>query len=225
MTDRMREAMIDAALPHVVFDGWSPGLPKIAAREAGIDPALVPVICPRGVLDLAVGYHRRGDAAMREALAARDLAGMKFRDRVALAVRLRMEAADREVARRGLSFFALPQNAATGASLVWGTADAIWTALGDTSGDMNWYSKRATLSGVHSATVLYWLGDTSPGSAETWAFLDRRIGEVMEFEKLKARLREDRLAGPVLKAMGGLFGAVRKPPSAPADMPGRTEDA
>ena len=156
---------------------------------------------------------------MTVALAARTLSDLRFRDRVALAVRLRLERADREIVRRGMTLFALPQNAGAGSALLWGTADAIWTALGDSSRDVNWYTKRLTLSAVYSATVLYWLGDQSEGHADTWAFLDRRIEDVMRFEKAKADFRASpwgkMLAGPLKR-----LDAIRAPAAANDDLPG-----
>jgi hypothetical protein len=91
----------------------------------------------------------------------------------------------------GQRAFALPQYAADGARAIWGTADAIWEALGDASDDYNWYTKRATLSAVYGATVLYWLGDESPENRDTWAFLDRRIEDVMRIEKVKAEVQKN----------------------------------
>jgi ubiquinone biosynthesis protein COQ9 len=106
--------------------------------------------------------------------------------------------------------------------MLWETADAIWTALGDASDDLNWYSKRAILSGVYSSTVLYWLGDQSAGHAATWAFLDRRIEEVMRFETLKRRVRENRVLGPLMAGPDWLAKQVRAPSATPpADLPGR----
>src|SRR5712671_1257964 len=67
--------------------------------------------------------------------------------------------------------------------------DAMWYAAGDTSTDFNFYTKRATLAGVYSSTLLYWLADRSPGSEATWGFLDRRIDDVMKIEKLKAQVK------------------------------------
>jgi ubiquinone biosynthesis protein COQ9 len=95
--------------------------------------------------------------------------------------------------------------------------------LGDTSRDLNWYTKRATLSAVYSATVLYWLGDDSPGNQATWDFLDRRIEDVMRFEKAKASLREN----PVSKAL--LAGPLKfmekiQMPKVPDDLPGKVMD-
>lgn len=215
-----RAALLDAALMHVPFDGWSDETFRAAARDAGIDLAEARLLCPRGAVDLAVDCHRRGDAEMVARLAADPGAGLRFRDRVARAVRLRLEGADREVVRRGATLFALPQHAATGAELVWGTADAIWRALGDGSDDLNWYTKRATLSAVHAATVLYWLGDDSPGQAETWAFLDRRIEDVMRIESAKAKARENPVLGPLLAGPMKLAERIRKPRGT-GDLPGR----
>ena len=62
----------------------------------------------------------------------------------------------------------------------------MWYAAGDTSTDFNFYTKRATLAGVYSSTLLYWLNDRSPGGEATWGFLDRRIDDVMKIEKLKS---------------------------------------
>lgn len=189
--------ILQAALPHVAFDGWSAATLAAAITDSGVAPGLAHALFPRGGIDLAVAYHRAGDTAMAEALAARDLSGLRFRDRVALAIRLRLELADKEAVRRGSTLFALPQHAAEGANLLWGTADAIWTALGDSSRDVNWYSKRASLSAVHAATVLYWLGDTSDDHTATWEFLDRRIDNILQIEKLKAGLRTN----PALRAL------------------------
>lgn len=217
-------AVLDAALPHVPFDGWSDATLLAALSDSGVELALGPVLFPRGPLDLALAYHRRGDTRMVARLAAMDLAGMRFRDRVAAAVMARLDLVeDKELVRRGSALFALPQNAGEGAKAIWGTADAIWTALGDTSDDVNWYSKRATLSAVYSATVLYWLGDHSEGHAATREFLDRRIGNVMEFEKFKAAVKANPLGRALLAGPLRLMAGIRAP-RRPDDLPGTLKD-
>lgn len=189
--DEVRERLLEAALPHVPFDGWTHVTFRAALGDSGIDPALARVACPRGAIDLAHGFHVRGDRQMVAALAEADLTGLRFRDRVEKAILLRLDAAgDREVVRRGMTLFSLPQHAAEGSQLVWGTADAIWTALGDTSDDLNWYTKRASLSAVFGATVLYWLGDETPDSSATREFLERRLDGVMRVEGMKSALRK-----------------------------------
>ena len=219
--DLALKQLVEAALPHVVFDGWSNAALNAAIAESGVAPGLAHALLPRGGVDLALAYHRLGDEAMRDALAATDLTVMRFRDRVAHAVRLRLEMADREAVRRGTALFALPTHASDGARAIWGTADAIWTALGDTSTDVNWYTKRATLSAVYGATVLYWLGDDTAGHEATWAFLDRRIGNVMSFEKAKAAFRENPIGKALLAGPLKVFERIHAPEQA-NDLPGRT---
>ncbi|MEM9969593.1 MAG: COQ9 family protein, partial [Pseudomonadota bacterium] len=179
---------------------------------------------PRGAIDLAIAFHRRGDAQMVEKLKETDLSEMKFRDKVATALRLRLEviANDREAVRRATALFALPQNGADGAKLIWETSDHVWTALGDTSMDVNWYTKRATLSGVWASTVLFWLGDDSPEAADTTAFIDRRIEDVMRIEKVKAHVRENPFTKPFATFAGNVFANVKAPDlSKLRDLPGR----
>ena len=208
----IKEHLLDAAVDHVPFDGWSEVTFQAAVSDAGVDPTMAKAVCPRGAVDLAIAYHHRGDAMMLERLAMADLSEMRFRDRIAAAVRFRLEVVgDKEAVRRGTTMFPLPTLAADGTKLIWGTVDAIWTALGDTSDDVNWYTKRATLAGVYSATVLYWLGDTDPDHAPTWAFLDRRIDNVMQIEKLKAQVKDSPTLSKLLAGPNWLLGQIKAP--------------
>lgn len=220
MEDDAKTRILEAALAHVPFEGWSEATLQAAIIDSGVAPGLGRALFPRGGVDLALAYHRQGDAAMVKALAEADLSGMKFREKVALAIRLRLQSVDRELVRRGATLFALPQHAADGAAAVWGTADAVWRALGDTSEDINWYSKRATLSAVHAATVLFWLGDDSPDHEATWEFLDRRIEGVMAFEKAKAAFAGNPLAKALLAGPFKILERIRAPKQA-QDLPGR----
>lgn len=218
------DKILDAALMHVPFDGWSDGSFQAACADAEVPLAQARGLFPRGAIDLAMAFHRRGDAALRVALAEADLGGMRFRDRVTFAVRKRLELVedDKEAVRRGATLFALPIHAADGARLVWETADVIWSALGDRSEDLNWYTKRATLSGVYSATVLYWLGDQSGDHSASWDFLDRRIGDVMRIEEAKAAARSNALLKPFAQGFDRLSAMVKAPQrGARDDLPGR----
>lgn len=222
--DPTKAALLDAILPHVAFDGWSPAALNMAASDIGLDNPMT--VCPRGAVDLAIAFHQRGDAAMIDALATTDLTDMRFRDKVAAAIRLRLSSIDdKELVRRGTTLFAMPHMAADGTKLLWGTADAIWTALGDTSQDANWYSKRMTLSAVYASVVLYWLGDDSLDGQATDAFIDRRIDGVMQFEKIKARVKANPLFKPLTGPLGRILAGVKAPSiSTRDDLPGVWQD-
>ncbi len=218
-----RAAVIDAALTHVAFDGWTDRTLAHAVEDAGVDPALSRLAFPRGGVDLALAYHNARDADLARDLASDDLLGMRFRDRVAYAVmhRLELVAGEREAVRRGAALFALPHHAADGARAIWHTADTIWTALGDTSRDFNWYTKRTTLSAVYSSALLYWLGDQSPGADATREFIGRRIDNVMRFEDLKAKVRANPIAAAMLKGPQAILDRVRAPgDNRASDLPG-----
>ena len=207
-----RASLLDAALIHVAFDGWTETTFRAAASDADMTLSEARLICPRGAVDLAVLFHETGDTDMVRLLNEGGLEDLRFRDKIATAVKFRLEAIeDKEAVRRGATLFALPMHAAEGSRLIWNTADKIWTALGDTSDDINWYSKRATLSLVYSSVILYWLGDDSPDHHRTWEFLDRRINDVMQFEKVKAKVRDNPVLSKVLAGPFAVLGKVKAP--------------
>lgn len=219
--DTAKSRLLAAALAHVPFDGWSDVTLRAAVADSGTAAGLAAGLFPRGGIDMAVAYHKWGDQILRDELAQADLTALRFREKVTHAVRLRLELVDKEAVRRGVALFALPQHALEGAGLIWGTADTIWDALGDTSRDINWYTKRTTLSAVYSATVLYWLGDSS--DTDTWAFLDRRIENVMQFEKIKAGFVQNRIGRALVAGPLKIFERISAPMTA-NDLPGRGMD-
>ena len=220
--DPRKIALLDAILPHVAFDGWAPVAFDAAVSDLGLSAAEARAMCPRGATDLAIAFHERGDAAMVAAIKATDMTEMRFREKVAYAIRLRLKAVDdKEAVRRGTTLFALPHLAPEGTKLIWGTADQIWTALGDTSTDANWYTKRLTLSGVYASVILYWLGDDSLDGQATDAFIDRRIEDVMQFEKVKARVNSNPLLKPITGPLERLMANIKAPSGQQrTDLPG-----
>jgi ubiquinone biosynthesis protein COQ9 len=185
----LRPRLVAAMLPDVAFDGWTATARDAAADAEGIDRDIAAMALP-DPLAMVDAYILHADAMMTEAMA--DVASMKVRDRIRLALTSRFDHAahDREAVRRALAVLALPQNAPHAARTLWRTADAMWRAAGDTATDFNHYSKRAILGSVYSACLLYWLDDDSEDQVATRAFIDRRIDNVMQFEKSKARAKE-----------------------------------
>jgi ubiquinone biosynthesis protein COQ9 len=186
-----RDALLQAMLPLVVFDGWSAATLASAARDAGIDSDAVVAAFPGGAVDALELFLKHGDAATEDAIEQLPLAQMKIREKVAAGVMARLHWAQpyKEAVRSGLTTLALPQHAPTGLTALYNTVDTIWFAIGDRSTDMNFYSKRALLAGVYSSTLLIWLDDASEDLEVTRRFLDRRIADVMQIEKGKHWLK------------------------------------
>jgi ubiquinone biosynthesis protein COQ9 len=186
-----RARILETFPHHAAREGWTDAAFKAAVTEAGLTEGEAALACPKGAFDLFDAFADRADQAMLEALDGLDLGAMKIRQRVKAAVQLRLEAqaSYKEAARAMTRALARPTRTPEAARLLWRTADRIWRALGDTSTDENFYSKRAILSGVLASTYARWFTDNTPDQSETWAFLDARIENVMQFEKLKARLK------------------------------------
>ncbi|MBV9841641.1 MAG: COQ9 family protein [Sphingomonadaceae bacterium] len=210
--DEMRAALGPRLPAHAVFDGWSDAALARAAEEIGVDPAEARLAFGGDRVAMIDAWFASIDAAMAEAFTSERIATMKIRARIRELVLFRLAAAQphREAARSALAILAMPRHAAAATRLGWRAADAMWRAAGDTSADIAWYTKRTTLAAVYVATLLVWLNDDSEGQTETRAFLDRRIDNVMQFEKLKARLRPD----PERRfSIARFLGRLRYPPA------------
>jgi ubiquinone biosynthesis protein COQ9 len=209
--EQLRRRLALAVGENAVFDGWTQAAVDSAATQLGIDPVQARLAMPKtqaGMIDL---YILEVDRALEARFTPKRLEGMKIREKIRGLVWRRLEIMEpaREAVRRGLAILAMPQNLPLAVRISWRSADLMWRIAGDTSTDFNHYTKRMTLGAVYGSTLLVWLDDQSEGHADTAAFLDRRIDDVMKFEKLKAEWRgssDQRLS------VSRFLGRLRYPP-------------
>lgn len=189
--EQLRRQLALAVGENAVFDGWTQKAVDSAAAQLGIDPVQARLAMPKSAIGLIDTYIEEVDRGLQAYFTPERLAGLKIRDKIRSLVwrRLEIMAPAREAIRRALATLALPQNIPHALRLSWRSADLMWRIAGDASTDFNHYTKRMTLGAVYGSTLLVWLDDGSEGHAETAAFLDRRIENVMNFEKLKADWR------------------------------------
>ncbi len=202
------DRIVEAMLPHVPFDGWTAKALTAGLEDAGYEASAAPLAFPGGMVEVAEHFSALADKRMMAELEKRKVGERPVRERISLAVRVRLEqnAQYREALRHLLSYLALPTNAPVALKCLYRTVDAMWHAAGDTATDFNFYTKRATLAGVFGTTVLYWLNDNSEGYEKTFAFLDRRIEDVMRIGKAGGRL------GAILANIPTPFGRRQGPP-------------
>jgi ubiquinone biosynthesis protein COQ9 len=176
---RLRLAPLIAA--NAGFDGWTSAACALAAHQAGVDGDVASLAFDGGALAMIDTWFASVDAAMLE---------LKIREKITVLIetRLALLAPHREALRRAQAVLAMPQNLPRAARLGWRSADVMWRAAGDTTTDYNHYTKRATLGAVYAATMLVFVNDESDDLADSRAFLGRRIDNIMQFEKAKARL-------------------------------------
>lgn len=185
------DRLADALVAEAAFEGWSRAALQAASRQLELPAGEADRLFPGGPVQALTYASERADRRTVEDMEKEGVAGLKIRDRIKAAVRIRLErhSGNKEAARRALALLSLPFHAPLALRLLYRTVDAMWYAAGDTSTDFNFYTKRATLAGVYSSTLLYWLNDRSPASEATWGFLDRRIDDVMKIEKLKSQVK------------------------------------
>jgi len=203
--DELRAALAPLVPAHAAFDGWSNAALAMTAAELGVPAERARLAFPGGQAQMIDAWFDAIDKAMLLAFPPERIAAMKIRARIQELVLFRLEAMrpHREALRRALAILAMPRNLPDGARLAWRSADRIWRVAGDTATDLNHYSKRAILVGVYGSTSLVFLDDESADLAGTRAFLDRRIDDVMRFEKFKASWRGTRERLPSLSRFLG----------------------
>lgn len=186
-----QQAVLQRALKRAPFEGWTQAMLQGACEDAGFQSVETKRIFSEGVTQLLALYSAASDVQMAQAAEAMDLPKMKMPERIEAIVMARLNAhiGNREAIRRALAFYALPHNTLAGTQALYKTLDEIWHLAGDRSTDFSFYTRRMTLAGVFTSTVLFWLDDGSDGQQETRAFLKRRLHNVMQFHMLKKDLR------------------------------------
>ncbi len=189
--EQIRRQLALAVGENAVFDGWTRTAVDSSAQQLGIDAAKARLAMPKRSAEMIDLYIEEIDRGLESYFTPERLAPLKIRDKIRALIwrRLELMGPAREAIRRAAAILAMPQNVPLALSIGWRSADVMWRIAGDTSSDFNHYTKRMTLSAVYGSTLLVWLNDTSEGWAETSAFLDRRIEDVMKFETMKARWR------------------------------------
>jgi ubiquinone biosynthesis protein COQ9 len=191
--DELREALAVGLPAEAAFEGWNDAALAAAAASLGVPPERARLAFAGGAGQMIDAWFASIDRQMADALPLEQLAQMRVRDRITALVLARIAAAapHREAMRRALAVLALPRNIVMGTALGWRAADAMWRLAGDSATGFAHYTKRLTLAGVYGATLLAFIDDESEDHVDTRAFLDRRIDDVMKFEKFKARMKPD----------------------------------
>lgn len=190
-----RDEILEEALGLVPFEGWTDKMLAQAVARTDLPEGADALYFPEGVLDLLAYWSEQLNLTAQERLSALTLSEMKIRDKVTQGVLARLEAigSHEDAARRAMARLALPDSFLSGrlsaTGQLWAAADMIWRAIGDTSTDANYYSKRTILSGVIGTTLPVWLNDPDPAKLKAREFLDARIANVMQFERLKWQVK------------------------------------
>lgn len=189
---KVRDEIIGHILNYVPLSGWTLQSLRSAVVDAGFHEG-DEYRAFRGDMDLLVEYYLDyNDRKMLEKLEAIDLSTMRIKDQVATAVMLRFRMAEshKQVALKTAEYLKHPTRMSMAAKSLYNTVTQIWYACGDTSTDYNFYTKRALLAAVYSATFMFWLRDDSEDNIRTRAYLSTKLDQVMKIPKLKSIVKD-----------------------------------
>lgn len=185
--EQLQARILTAALEFVPLHGWSMEAIAAGAESLGLSSASTGMF-DQGAGDLVLHFIARCNAQLTESLAEQhnqvqlgQAEPKKTADfiRDAVETRLRMHIPYIETWPQAMSLLLLPHNIPDSLKHLSTLVDDIWYYAGDRSTDMNWYTKRAALTGIYNTTELVMIQDSSPDFQDTWTFLDNRIQDVV----------------------------------------------
>ena len=189
-SEAKREALIKAALPIVMHEGWTARSLKKAAQKAGMPPEYAPLLFPEGAAAAASFFCSMGDRALslRKTEAQKKESTDK---RIAFLImeRLREDAPHKEAARRAYLCLALPAHSAYGLRALLKTSDALWRAAGDDAVDFSYYTKRLILGVLYLEVLLVSFGAKGDDEEYLLGFTMRRLQNVQALGKSLGALR------------------------------------
>lgn len=184
--EEIKAELLDAALVEVLTHGWNKSAITAAATKLG-HPSVVAGLV--GGVEEVVLHHisksnRQLDAWMVDEVARLTAGGSRLpigkfiRSCVVQRLSHNIPYLSAGLWAQGVAMVAQPAWAGRGVELGQEVCDDIWHRAGDTSADLNWYTKRVTLGMVMAATEVFMVQDTSEGFRDTWDFLDRRLEDL-----------------------------------------------
>ncbi|XP_060932090.1 ubiquinone biosynthesis protein COQ9, mitochondrial [Limanda limanda] len=185
--DQLQARILTAALEFVPLHGWSMEAIASGAETLGLSSASTGMF-HNGSGDLVLHFIAQCNSQLTEILAEQHkqvqlghAEAKKTADflRDAVETRLRMHIPYIETWPQAMSILLLPHNIPDSLKHLSTLVDDIWYYAGDRSTDMNWYTKRAALTGIYNTTELVMVQDSSQDFQETWNFLDNRIQDVV----------------------------------------------
>uniref|UniRef100_A0A3Q0S5Y2 Ubiquinone biosynthesis protein n=1 Tax=Amphilophus citrinellus TaxID=61819 RepID=A0A3Q0S5Y2_AMPCI len=185
--EQLQARILTAALEFVPLHGWSMEAIAAGAESLGLSSASTGMF-DQGAGDLVLHFIAQCNAQLTEILAEQhnqvqlgQAEPKKTADfiRDAVETRLRMHIPYIETWPQAMSLLLLPHNIPDSLKHLSTLVDDIWYYAGDRSTDMNWYTKRAALTGIYNTTELVMIQDSSPDFQDTWTFLDNRIQDVV----------------------------------------------
>lgn len=201
-----KRKILDNFLEICVFEGVNNHALKKAFEKAEIDYKYQELIFENGVLDLIKFYISQISENLSEKIKKeQDFANFKIRDKIKFCLYdIFDQQKDHQIAaKRIFNFYFDIKNLKSSEYGVKSSmlafknllrlSDKIWYLIGDKSTDYNYYTKRLILAKIIAKSFFKFTKDESENLEDTKELIDAEIEKVMQFEKIKAKIKNSDL--------------------------------
>ncbi len=179
-------AILQQALPSIAFDGWSEACFRQAGVDAGFSEDLATILFPNLPMDAIDIWVSWADELMSQSAdSAFESLGTTQKIRRLILDRLQRFSPHREALNRAVVICSLPWNLPRAMQMTAKTVDAMWELAQVRDHDMNWYTRRAILAYVYTATLRHWLRE----GEDLAAYLDARLDQAARVGRFTHRFK------------------------------------
>lgn len=188
----LRTEFLKEFIKNAPFDNCSQDNFDRTAKKLGLELDEHIILFPQGYVDVIDYWIKDLDEQLKQALEGTDQEGLKIREKIAKAVKVRLDIQDAQKSAfvNLYAYLALPLNKPKLMKFAFESSSIMWHWAGDTATDWNYYSKRTLLSYVYCSSILFWIQQDEKNDKALEEFIGRRIDEVMQIPKVKAKLAE-----------------------------------
>jgi len=202
----LRDEILRESLKNVIEKGWTMDAIRAGVRACN-QPTTIEGLFSNGYDLVEYFMHdAKMSAYMKEKSKQGDLQGTRLLID-GLKYRLGLVIPYASKWDQALAQGALPQNAVRSWKNLLDLSSEAWHGIGDTSTDVNWYTKRLLIAAVYKSAEIYMLQDQSQDKIDTMNFLERRLQDfqaVGSFQNTVSKSLSD-----TAQIATGLFSVVR----------------
>ena len=186
--NRIRNEILSETKPYVIKYGWNEKMFNKVIKNSYYDSSLILNLFPEGYISLVQLYLNEINNQMNNESKKLNLIRLKVHERIKelCILRFKIMIKEKELITKTFIHLLLPINYSFSLRNLYKTVDQIWFLAGDSSTDFNFYSKRAILASIYSATILHFINNDNV--EETISFLNKKLKNVSKIPKIKESL-------------------------------------
>ncbi|WP_316353841.1 COQ9 family protein [Candidatus Trichorickettsia mobilis] len=181
-----KQQFIAEAQELLLFNCWSQTLLEDISQHCGFNKDYHYLLFPDGVREVVEFFENWQDQKMMLQLQEQtQITQLRIREKIALALQIRIKNISKLIHIRNNAYFILPENIFFAMRMAWNSCNLIWYYTGDTATDFNHYSKRGLLVSVYLSAILFYIADESENAVDTDRFIDDALENIINIAKLK----------------------------------------